>query len=74
MSCQPGFSTMDLRFDLIFCDEETQVMQDVGTHTLTLTQAHTQKDKDHMVTDLLTLISATSAFNTVGQQMFLDNR
>lgn len=26
---QPGFYTMDLRFDEILCDEETQVMQDM---------------------------------------------
>lgn len=41
-------------------------------HTLTLTQAHTE-DKDHMVTDLLTVISATSAFSTVGQKKLLDD-
>lgn len=34
-SCQPGFSTMALRFDQMFYDEDTQVMQD------TLTQTHT---------------------------------
>lgn len=39
---------------------------------LTLTRAHT-KDKDHMVTDLLIVISATSAFSTVGQQILLDD-
>lgn len=43
------------------------------THPHTYSSTHA-KDKDHMVTDLLTVISATSAFSTVGQQMLLDNR
>lgn len=78
ISCQTGFSTMNMRFDKIFCDEETQFMQDMSqahtnTHTIRLPQAHTHTE-DHMVTDLLTVISATSAFSTVGQQMLLDNR
>lgn len=50
-----------LQVDQIFYDEETQVMQDMPSHLLK--HRHT---KDHTVTDLLTVISATSAFNTVG--------
>lgn len=72
MSCQPGFSTVDLRFDLTFCDQDNLSYAGHALGTLTCIQAHTQ-DKDHMVTDLLTMISATSAFSTVGQQMLLDN-
>lgn len=52
-SCQPGFSTAALRFDLMFYDEDTQVMQDMPTLILTFTQAHTherQRPHGHWLT------------------------
>ena len=52
----------------------TQVMQDMPlahTHPHIYSSTRTQ---DHVITDLLTVISATSAFSTVGKQMLSDNR
>ena len=68
-----------LRFGEIFYDEELKLCRTCRWHTHTHTHKHphiysSTRTQDHVITDLLTVISATSAFSTVGKQMLSDNR